>query len=241
MDISLDKHPTRIAAMFNHIAPHYDFLNHFLSLGFDRLWRRRLVKRLAKQHPQRILDVATGTGDLALLMSRKMQASITAADIAEEMIARAKTKRAKLKITNDTLHFIQASAESLPFGDNTYDAITVAFGVRNFEHLDNGLQEMQRVLKSDGTLAILELTQPVHFPMKQLYRFYADRLIPFFGRLFSSHNSAYSYLPASVKAFPQRNQFITKLRDAGFADATCISFTGGVCCLYMVTKKNVSL
>jgi demethylmenaquinone methyltransferase/2-methoxy-6-polyprenyl-1,4-benzoquinol methylase len=228
-----EKSVARIAGMFNDIAPHYDFLNHFLSLGFDYLWRRRLVNAVAQRNPQHILDVATGTGDLALLLQRRTKAAVTGIDIAGDMLAIAKKKTRKL----ENLHFMAAQAEALPFPDRSFDAVTVSFGVRNFEHLQQGLAELLRVLKPGGTLAILELATPLHFPVKQLYGFYAFRLIPFFGRLISAHHAAYRYLPQSISVFPQREAFLSKLEHAGFTTLNYRPFTGGVCCFYTASKK----
>jgi demethylmenaquinone methyltransferase/2-methoxy-6-polyprenyl-1,4-benzoquinol methylase len=222
-----------IASMFNDIAPHYDFLNHFLSFGFDYLWRRRLVSNIAKRQPQHILDVATGTGDLAILLQRKTNAAITGVDIAEDMLDIAKKKARKFT----KLHFMQAQAENLPFPDASFDAVTVAFGVRNFEQLQKGLAELLRVLKPGGTLAVLELTTPIYFPLKQLYRFYSFWLIPFVGRLISTHRAAYCYLPHSIHAFPQREKFLSELSLTGFTAPVYRSFTGGVCCFYTANKK----
>ncbi|MDR0737659.1 MAG: bifunctional demethylmenaquinone methyltransferase/2-methoxy-6-polyprenyl-1,4-benzoquinol methylase UbiE [Prevotellaceae bacterium] len=230
---SPDKSAARIAGMFNDIAPHYDFLNHFLSLGFDYLWRRRLVRHIATQNPRHVLDVATGTGDLALLLQRKTNAAITGIDIAGNMLAIAKKKARKL----EKLCFMQAQAEALPFPDGSFDAVTVTFGVRNFENLQQGLTELQRVLKPGGALAVLELTTPLSFPLKQLYRFYSFRLIPFFGRLISTHRAAYRYLPQSINAFPQREAFLSELEHTGFTTLNYCSFTGGVCCFYTANKK----
>jgi demethylmenaquinone methyltransferase/2-methoxy-6-polyprenyl-1,4-benzoquinol methylase len=230
---SPDKSAAHMAGMFNGIAPHYDFLNHFLSFGFDYLWRRRLVREIAKRQPQHILDVATGTGDLAILLQRMTKAAVTGIDIAEDMLHIARKKACKLA----KLRFMQAQAESLPFPSASFDAVTVAFGVRNFEHLQKGLAELLRVLKPGGTLAILELTTPIHFPMKQLYGFYSFRLIPFAGRLISTHRAAYRYLPYSIHAFPQREKFLSKLSLTGFTAPACRSFTGGVCCFYTACKK----
>jgi demethylmenaquinone methyltransferase/2-methoxy-6-polyprenyl-1,4-benzoquinol methylase len=228
-----DKSVARMAGMFNDIAPHYDFLNHFLSFGFDYLWRRRLVSHIAKQKPQHILDVATGTGDLAILLRRKTKATVTGVDIAEDMLHIARKKASTLA----NLHFMQAQAENLPFPDASFDAVTVAFGVRNFEQLQKGLSELLRVLKPGGTLAILELTTPIHFPLKQLYSFYSFRLIPFAGHLISMHRAAYRYLPYSIHAFPQREKFLSELNLTGFTAPAYRSFTGGVCCFYTACKK----
>ena len=222
-----------MAGMFNDIAPYYDFLNHFLSLGFDYLWRRRLASDLATRKLQHILDVATGTGDLALLLQRKTNAAVTGIDIAEDMLAIAKKKARKL----DKLRFMQAQAEALPFSDGSFDAVTVAFGVRNFERLQKGLAELLRVLKPGGTLAILELTTPLSFPLKQLYNFYSSRFIPYLGRLISTHRAAYRYLPQSINTFPQREAFLSELKRTGFTTLNYRSFTGGACCFYTANKK----
>jgi demethylmenaquinone methyltransferase/2-methoxy-6-polyprenyl-1,4-benzoquinol methylase len=230
---SPDKSVAHMAGMFNGIAPYYDFLNHFLSFGFDYRWRRRLVSDVAKQQPRHILDVATGTGDLAILLQRKTKAAVTGIDIAEDMLNIARKKAGTLT----GLRFMQAQAENLPFPDAAFDVVTEAFGVRNFEQLQKGLAELLRVLKPGGTLAILELTTPVHFPLKQLYGFYSFRLIPFAGRLISAHRAAYRYLPHSIHAFPQRGKFLSELNLTGFISPACRSLTGGVCCFYTASKK----
>ncbi|MDR2802022.1 MAG: bifunctional demethylmenaquinone methyltransferase/2-methoxy-6-polyprenyl-1,4-benzoquinol methylase UbiE, partial [Prevotellaceae bacterium] len=202
MPLSLDKSAARIAAMFDDIAPHYDFLNHFLSLNIDRRWRKKLVRSVAQQHPATILDVATGTGDLALALRCQTRATITAVDISEGMLAIAKRKTENGKLL-PAINWLPASAEALPFPAGAFGAVTVAFGVRNFENLSNGLQEMYRVLQPGGIVAILEFATPVRFPVKQLYRFYFHFVLPLIGRLFSNHRTAYRYLPASVSHFPQ--------------------------------------
>lgn len=244
---SLDKSTVRIAGMFNDIAPKYDFLNHFLSFGIDRYWRWRLARSVAKHNPHSILDVATGTGDLAMLLHRKTQAVVTGVDIAKDMLTIADNKYQKKKAKLDekfkkfdkVIDFRLASAEELPFPDNTFDAVTVAFGVRNFEHLEQGLIEMLRVLKPGGIVAILEFTTPKHPPMKQFYRFYSSHIIPSFGRLFSKDKEAYRYLPSSIGEFPQRDEFTAKLNQAGFKSSNnnYRTFTGGICGFYMASKK----
>jgi demethylmenaquinone methyltransferase/2-methoxy-6-polyprenyl-1,4-benzoquinol methylase len=266
MPLSLDKNATRIAAMFDDIAPHYDFLNHFLSLNIDRRWRKKLVHRVAQQHPATILDVATGTGDLAIALHRQTRAAITAVDISERMleIARRKVESEEwrvesgewrmesgdspFKIQNSKFHsplstlhspfsILHSAAEALPFPDNAFDAVTVAFGVRNFENLCKGLQEMYRVLRPGGMIAVLEFASPVRFPVKQLYRFYFHFILPFIGRLFSRHRTAYRYLPASVSRFPQRNEFLQLLQQAGFKNTHCQSLSGGIAMLYSGTRE----
>ncbi len=230
----MDKNPENIAGMFNAIAPQYDFLNHFLSLGIDRYWRRRLVRRVRTHSPSHILDVATGTGDLAILLQQKTGAAVTGIDIAEGMmdVARKKTLNSQLS----TLNFQLASASALPFPDNTFDAVTVAFGVRNFENLQQGLSEMLRVLRPGGLIAILEFTTPRTWPVRPLYRWYSRHIIPLLGRLVSKHAGAYSYLPASVEAFPQREKFLAELEQARFQKTNCKTFTCGICGFYTAVK-----
>jgi demethylmenaquinone methyltransferase/2-methoxy-6-polyprenyl-1,4-benzoquinol methylase len=234
-DNTLDKRTSHIAAMFNDIAPRYDFLNHFFSTGIDRCWRRKLVGSIAQQNPLTVLDVATGTGDVALLLHKKTHATITAIDISEGMLEIARRKQAKA-CPAAAISFSCATAEALPFADRSFDAVTVSFGVRNFEHLAQGLREMHRVLKPSGTLAILEFAMPVRCPMKQLYRFYFTRIMPATGRLLSGHRAAYSYLPTSVAAFPQGQAFLQELQQAGFATPRCQSLTGGIAMLYRAKK-----
>ncbi|MDR0694561.1 MAG: ubiquinone/menaquinone biosynthesis methyltransferase, partial [Prevotellaceae bacterium] len=196
MPLSLDKNPVRIAAMFDGIAPHYDFLNHFLSLNIDRQWRKKLVHYVVQHHPTTILDVATGTGDLAIALHRQTRAAITAVDISRGMLEIAKRKTADK--ARDTAHcpqpairWLPAAAEALPFPAGAFHAVTVAFGVRNFENLPKGLQEMYRVLQPGGIIAVLEFASPARFPVKQLFRFYFHFVLPFIGRLFSKHRTAY--------------------------------------------------
>jgi len=231
----IDKRTANVAAMFNDIAPRYDFLNHFLSLGIDKWWRKRLVCVVSKQQPKKILDVATGTGDVAFALQRKTGAEITGIDISEGMLAVAQKKHENNQLSN--VHFQIASAEALPFADGTFDAVTVAFGVRNFEHLDKGLQELHRVLRAGGTLAVLEFATPTLFPVKQLYALYFRCIVPLVGRLFSKHRSAYSYLPVTVGAFPQRQEFTEHLQQAGFVRNRFCSLSCGIALLYVAQKE----
>lgn len=242
MPLSLDKNAARIAAMFDDIAPHYDFLNHFLSLNIDRRWRKKLVRQVAQQHPATILDVATGTGDLAIALHRQTRAAITAVDISGGMleIAKRKTTGGAWDTGRNPLpaiHWLRAPAEALPFPAGAFHAVTVAFGVRNFENLSKGLQEMYRVLQPGGIIAILEFASPARFPVKQLYRFYFHFALPLIGRLFSKHRTAYRYLPASVSKFPQRNDFLQLLQQAGFKDTQYQSLSGGIAMLYGGTRE----
>lgn len=225
----------QVERMFDSIAPAYDRLNHTLSLGIDRLWRRRALLWLRPFRPQRMMDVATGTGDFAILACRLLQpGSLVGTDISEGMmdVARAKVKQAGLE---DRVSFRHEDCEALSFPDGTFDAVTVAFGIRNFEHLDQGLREMCRVVRPGGHLVILELSTPERFPMKQLYRLYS-RFIPPIGRLVSHDNSAYTYLPASIRAFPQGEVMQEAIRRAGFGKVAFRRLTFGICTLYMATK-----
>lgn len=225
----------QVAAMFNKIAFKYDFLNHILSLNIDKIWRRKVVARVGKHHAGKILDVATGTADLAIALSKLKPSLIQGIDISDGML-----KVGKDKVTARNLdHLIQlmvADAESIPFNDNSFDALTVAFGVRNFEDLSAGLKEMHRVLKPGGLCVVLEFTMPVVFPVKQLYKFYFRFILPVIGRMFSKDQSAYTYLPQSVEAFPQRNIFVQKLQEAGFSDCNYQSLSFGIASIYTGVK-----
>lgn len=225
----------QVERMFDHIAPAYDRLNHLMSLGIDRSWRRTALKWLRPHRPQQMMDVATGTGDFALLACRMLRPqSLVGTDISEGMmqVARRKAREAGL---DDRIRFRREDCEALTFADASFDAVTVAFGIRNFEHLDRGLREMCRVLRPGGHLVILELSTPDRFPMKQLYRIYS-RLIPLMGRLVSHDRSAYTYLPQSIRAFPQGEVMSESIRRAGFSDVRFRRLTFGVCTLYMATK-----
>ena len=219
----------QVERMFDHIAPAYDRLNHLMSLGIDRSWRRTALKWLRPHRPALVLDVATGTGDFAIQACRMLpSASLTGVDLSEGMmqVGRRKVEQAGLAARID---FQREDCEALTFSDASFDAVTVAFGIRNFEHLDRGLREMCRVLRPGGHLVILELSTPDRPPMKQLYRIYS-RLIPLMGRLVSHDRSAYTYLP------PQGEVMSESIRRAGFSDVRFRRLTFGVCTLYMATK-----
>ena len=225
----------QVERMFDHIAPAYDRLNHLMSLGIDRSWRRTALKWLRPHRPALVLDVATGTGDFAIQACRMLpSASLTGVDLSEGMmqVGRRKVEQAGLAARID---FQREDCEALTFSDASFDAVTVAFGIRNFEHLDRGLCEMCRVLRPGGHLVILELSTPDRPPMKQLYRIYS-RLIPLMGRLVSHDRSAYTYLPQSIRAFPQGEVMSESIRRAGFSDVRFRRLTFGVCTLYMATK-----
>lgn len=226
----------QVEQMFDHIAPTYDKLNHTLSLGIDRRWRKKAVKCLRQFHPQHILDVATGTGDFAILTARAMPLKqLIGIDISEGMMAvgREKVKQAGL---SEVVQFQREDCTCLSFEENRFDAVTSSFGIRNFEQLDKALAEMCRVLKPGGHLVILELSTPEHFPMKQLYKFYSKAIIPLIGKCISQDNSAYTYLPASIKAFPQGEIMQDALLRAGFSQASFKRLTFGICTLYKATK-----
>lgn len=221
--------------MFDNIAPRYDFLNHFLSLGIDKLWRKKAIRILSRYKTDYILDVATGTGDFAVAAAKLKPRKITGFDLSEQMLAVGRDKVIRLGL-NDLIEFIKGDSEDMPFADGQFDAITVAFGVRNFENLENGLKEFYRVLKSDGVAIILEFSKPRYFPMKQFYLFYFFKILPFVGRLVSKDSSAYSYLPESVMAFPDDQKFISVLQNVGFSNCRQIRLTFGIATIYIAQK-----
>ena len=221
--------------MFNDISGRYDFLNHFLSLGVDFSWRRKFVNQLSLYKPLRILDVATGTGDLALLISTLETEQINGIDIAANMLAIAKQKAAHQHL-QDRLTFEEGDAEDLPYPEGTFDAVTVAFGVRNFEDLEKGLSEMKRVMKPGGVMMILEFSHPGYFPWKQLYGFYSKRMIPLIGKMVSRNKQAYTYLPESVSAFPSGQDFLDILDKVGMKNVSQRVLTFGVATIYTGVK-----
>lgn len=226
----------QIRRMFDKIAPSYDRLNHALSLGIDRRWRRTAVDALGKHKPQQILDIATGTGDFALLLAKRIKPQhIVGADISEGMMAVGREKVKEEGLQN-VISFQHEDCMQLSFPDGSFDAVTSSYGVRNFQNLNKGLQEMQRVLRPGGHLLIVELTPPPHFPMKQLFWIYAHVVMPLLGRLISHDDSAYTYLPASMEAFPQPEQMEGILRKAGFAEVQWRRFTFGISTMYLATK-----
>jgi demethylmenaquinone methyltransferase/2-methoxy-6-polyprenyl-1,4-benzoquinol methylase len=225
----------QVQVMFNNIAGRYDLLNHLLSMGIDRGWRKKLVKLMAKDNPQRILDMATGTADLAIAAAQLNPVNITGTDIAEEMLAIGQEKANKLGL-GGMISLLKADSENLPFRDAEFDAAMVAFGVRNYENLPKGLSEMCRVIKPGSRAFILEFSKPQRFPVKQLFRFYSRFILPVIGRLVSKDSTAYTYLPESVAAFPQDDQFIKIMLDAGFSKAEFISLSFGITNLYIGKK-----
>jgi demethylmenaquinone methyltransferase/2-methoxy-6-polyprenyl-1,4-benzoquinol methylase len=226
----------QVAGMFDGIAPRYDLLNHLLSLGIDKGWRRKAIRSLDPAQPKAILDVATGTGDLAIAASKRFaKAQITGVDISAGMLDIGRKKLAGLGLSQH-IAMQQADSEQLPFGNDEFDAVICAYGVRNFEHLEAGLQEMQRVLRPGGRLAVLEFSKPKAFPFAQLYQFYFKAVLPLIGRMVSKHSKAYTYLPESVAAFPEGNNFLEILAGCGFSQAKARPLTFGVTTLYTATK-----
>jgi demethylmenaquinone methyltransferase/2-methoxy-6-polyprenyl-1,4-benzoquinol methylase len=221
--------------LFDNIAKRYDLLNHLLSLGFDFQWRRNTVDILKKFNPSTILDVATGTGDLAIIAAKLRPQKIIAIDPSYEMLKRAQEKIAR-KDLSKTITLTSGVVENLQFENNSFDAVMVAFGVRNFSDLKKGLKEILRVLKNDGIFIVLEFSQPKKFPIKQLYSFYSRHLIPPIGKLFSKNNEAYKYLPSTVSEFPDTNEFILVLREAGFRDIEGYPKTAGIVTIYKAQK-----
>ena len=226
-----------IAAMFDRISPKYDALNHLLSLNIDKVWRRKAAKTATKKQPNAILDLATGTGDLAIaLAKRNPQAHIIGMDISEKMLDIGKAKVAQQMMENQ-IELGLGDAASLPFEDNRFDAVTVAFGVRNFENLGKGLSEISRVLKPGGQAVILEFSMPERFPVKQLYRFYFKRVLPKIGRRLSKDPGAYTYLPESVEHFPKPDDFIQLLLEKGLENGTKRPLSFGIATLYKAEKR----
>jgi demethylmenaquinone methyltransferase/2-methoxy-6-polyprenyl-1,4-benzoquinol methylase len=225
----------QVASMFDSIAPSYDFLNHFLSFGVDRCWRKKLRKAVSHIHNGRILDIATGTGDLAFELLKLQPEKITGIDISEKMLAIAGHK-AKRKNIGHIVEFQYGDSENLRFENDYFDLVTIAFGIRNFENMDKALTEIIRVMKKGGMLAILEFSKPVSFPFKQLYYIYFKAWLPLTGRIVSKHRRAYAYLPESVSNFPDGKAFMDYLGKAGFINIRQKRLTGGVATLYISQK-----
>ena len=228
----------QVSKMFDNIAKHYDFLNHFLSLGIDKIWRRKMIAELQDVQPQLILDVATGTGDVAINTIKQLNIKglhIIGLDISPEMLNIGK-KKIVTEGMSGTIDMIVGDSENLPFENNKFDAITVAYGVRNFENLERGLSEMQRVLKPKGKLVVLEFSQPRVFPFRQLFNFYFKNILPLIGKMTSKDNRAYTYLYESVQAFPDGDNFLKVLDKTGFKNTACKSLTIGISSIYTAFK-----
>lgn len=230
-----DPKKDQVAEMFNNISPKYDLLNHVLSLGIDIIWRKKAINQLREHAPKLILDIATGTGDFAIEALALHPEKVIGVDISEGMLAEGRKKMKKRKL--DHLIELQlGDSEGLGFEDNKFDAVIVAFGVRNFENLEKGLADMYRVLKPGGKTVILEFSKPYAFPMKQAYSFYSSKVLPQIGKLISKDHAAYTYLPESVEAFPDGEDFLAILKKVGFHSTLCKSLTFGISSIYTGEK-----
>ncbi|GAB3331819.1 bifunctional demethylmenaquinone methyltransferase/2-methoxy-6-polyprenyl-1,4-benzoquinol methylase UbiE [Marivirga atlantica] len=225
----------QVADMFDSISPKYDFLNHFLSLGIDIRWRKKAIKQLQEIKPKNILDIATGTGDFAIESLSLNPEQVVGVDISEGMLSVGREKLKKRKL-DDRITLKSGDSENLPFDDNMFDAIIVAFGVRNFENLEKGLTEMFRVLRPGGKVVVLEFSKPKSFPFKQLYNFYFKNILPTVGKLISKDKAAYTYLPESVKSFPDGKMFTDILDRVGFNKTQCKPLTLGISSIYTGIK-----
>ena len=231
---SLQSKKDQVKHMFNMIASKYDFLNHTLSLGMDYVWRKKAIKKILN-NPKEILDIATGTADFAISAAKHTQANITGIDISDQMIYVGNKKIQQKKLNNRIKLSIEDS-ENLPYLDNSYDAITAGFGVRNFENLEKGLSEIHRVVKKNGYVVILEPSTPKAFPLKQIFSIYFQKILPFIGSLVSKDKSAYSYLPNSVKSFPEGDDFLKILNKQGFSKTNYYPLSFGIVSMYVAIK-----
>ena len=228
----------QVSHMFNSIARRYDLLNRLLSAGIDKRWRKRAIALLAKAKPQKVLDIATGTADVAIALVKQLDTpKVVGLDIAEAMLEIGRKKIGKLDL-DDRIELLVGDAEHLPFPSNTFDALTVSFGVRNFENLQAGLQEMHRVLKPQAEAVILEFSRPRLFPLKQIFHFYFKNILPLIGRWTSKDPRAYHYLYESVQAFPDGEDFLRELEKAGFRQTKQIALTFGICSIYYAKKNS---
>ncbi|MCC5921151.1 MAG: bifunctional demethylmenaquinone methyltransferase/2-methoxy-6-polyprenyl-1,4-benzoquinol methylase UbiE [Cyclobacteriaceae bacterium] len=227
----------QVATMFNNISHKYDFLNHFLSLGIDIRWRKKAVKMLKEHQPELVLDIATGTGDFAIAALEADPKKIYGVDISEGMLSYGKEK-IKKKGLEEKIELAIGDSEDLQFEDNFFDSVIVSFGVRNFENLERGLEEMLRVLKPGGKLIVLEFSKPKRFPLKQGYNFYFKYILPGIGKLISKDQSAYTYLPESVQAFPDGQDFLSILNKIGYIRTQDRPLTFGICSIYSAYKEE---
>ena len=229
----------QVRSMFDSIAWRYDFLNHLLSFGTDFFWRRKAINEIGKRiDPDKILDVATGTCDLAIAALRLSPESVCAIDFSQRMLEEGRKKIHRRRLEK-RIELVMADSENLPFDDSTYDVAMVAFGVRNFEDPRKGLGEMCRVIKPGGVVMVLEFSRPSKFPFRYVYSFYFHRILPAFGKLFSRDGNAYRYLPESVSRFPEGDDFIDLMKEAGFTDLSRRSLTGGVATIYTGNKQGM--
>ncbi len=225
----------QVAKMFDTISENYDDLNRVISLGIDVKWRKKVIQIVGKNNPKQLLDIATGTGDLAIMMAKLHPEKIIGLDISEGMLEVGKQKIAKANLS-DKIEMMLGDSEEMPFENNTFDGITVSFGVRNFANLDKGLQEIHRVLKPGGTFVILETSNPTRFPFKQGYQFYTRFILPIIGKLFSKDKVAYSYLSESANSFPFGEKLDNILQKNGFIETTYTPVTFGVATIYTASK-----
>lgn len=224
-----------VAEMFNNISKKYDFLNHFLSLGIDKIWRKKAIQKLKEIQPKRILDIATGTGDFALASLKLEPTEVIGVDISEGMLEVGREKMKARKV-DSIITLKLGDSEELPFEDNYFDALTVGFGVRNFENLEKGLAEMLRVIRVGGKVIILEFSKPKKFPVKQGYGFISKYVIPFFGKRISKDEKAYAYLPESIAAFPEGKEMMDILSKLGYKNVEQELVSGGIATIYSGTK-----
>ncbi|MEC7477230.1 MAG: bifunctional demethylmenaquinone methyltransferase/2-methoxy-6-polyprenyl-1,4-benzoquinol methylase UbiE [Bacteroidota bacterium] len=228
----------QVARMFDGIAHRYDFLNHFFSLGIDVLWRKACIRMLREESPSKLLDVATGTADFAIEAVRMgLDVNVTGVDISAGMLDVGREKIAA-RGWDDKIELIQGDSVALPFEEDTFDAYTVAFGVRNFEDLQGGLKDMLRVLKPGALGLVLEFSKPKHFPIKQVFGLYFKYIMPTVGKWVSKDPSAYTYLPESVQAFPEGEAFLDQMREAGYLDVQARPLTGGISTIYTGRKPQ---
>jgi demethylmenaquinone methyltransferase/2-methoxy-6-polyprenyl-1,4-benzoquinol methylase len=224
----------QVAKMFDNISYRYDFLNHFLSLGIDKGWRKKAISLLRPLNPKIMLDVATGTGDFALQALELNPDKVIGIDISEGMLEMGRKKLQRLNANK--IELLTGDSENLAFEQNKFDAVTVAFGVRNFEDIEKGLREIYRVMKPGAMLVVLEFSRPRKFPFRQIYNFYFKTILPKIGRMISKDKSAYTYLPESVEAFPDGEAFDNILKSIGFKNTTCSSLTFGISSIYTARK-----
>ena len=226
----------QVEQMFDNIAHSYDKLNHRLSWNIDKLWRNKALKRLKPYSPKRMLDIATGTGDFAIQATKTLNPKeLVGVDISEGMMEVGRKKIAQLGM-DGVVSFKRDDCMNLSFEDESFDAVTAAFGIRNFGDLEKGLAEMLRVLKTGGHLCIVELTTPVRFPMRQLFKIYSHTVLPIYGRLISKDKTAYNYLTATIEAFPQGETMVKILKKIGYSKATFRRMTFGICTMYIAEK-----
>lgn len=225
----------QVSEMFDNVSHNYDFLNRMMTLGIDMKWRKKVVQIVKERNPETILDIATGTGDFAIMLSKLNPKKIVGLDLSKGMLEIG-IEKVKNKKLDNLIEMVLGDSENLPFEDNSFDAITVGFGVRNFEDLDKGLQEIHRVLKPSGIFVVLETSQPDNYVIKKIFNFYSKYIIPTIGKLFSKDKKAYTYLPESAAAFPYGIMFNNILEKNGFNNATNKPLTFGAASIYTATK-----